>query len=78
MDTKAQVLRLIQEQMPQVSQETPMDADLVSDLGADSLDIVHIALSLENHFNFNLCAAEVPDRFKLGKIVAQIEELEHE
>ena len=51
------------------------DTDIVDDLGADSLDLVDMLMSLEDEFNIG----EVPDEMveeirTVGQLVAYIEE----
>ena len=52
-----------------------LDTDLVDDLGADSLDLVDMLMSLEDEFNIG----EVPDEMvekihTVGQLVTYIEE----
>lgn len=45
------VKKLIREQLDLIDNDIPMDAVLTDELGADSLDIVEIALGLEDEFD---------------------------
>ena len=51
------------------------DTDLVDDLGADSLDLVDMLMSLEDEFNIGEVPAEMVEKIRpVGQLVTYIEE----
>ena len=50
-----------------------LDADLVKDLGADSLDVVEIVIRLEKEFGFEFSDDELNGLKKVGDLVTVIE-----
>ena len=51
------------------------DTDLVDDLGADSLDLVDMLMSLEDEFNIGEVPDEMVEKIRtVGQLVAYIEE----
>lgn len=48
---------ILMDQLPIEDNEVTMDAKIVDDLGADSLDVVEIIMACEEDFNI-----EIPDR----------------
>ena len=50
-----------------------LKSDLIRDLGADSLDIVEIVMSLENEYGFEFSDDELNGLKKVGDLVAVIE-----
>ena len=70
-----QVREIICQQLELEESDVTMDTNIKDDLGADSLDLVDLAISLEDEFE-----VEVPDnaleKFEtVGDIVRYIEEL---
>ena len=70
-----QVREIICKQLELEESDVTMDTNIKDDLGADCLDLVHLAISLEDVFE-----VEVPDnaleKFEtVGDIVRYIEEL---
>ena len=51
------------------------DSDLVDDLGADSLDLVDMLMSLEDEFNIGEVPDEMVEKIRtVGQLVTYIEE----
>ena len=70
-----QVREIICKQLELEESDVTMDTNIKDDLGADSLDLVDLAISLEDEFE-----VEVPDKAlekfeTVGDIVRYIEEL---
>ncbi len=66
---------ILSEQFEVDADSITVDTDIVDDLGADSLDLVDMLMSLEDAFNIG----EVPDEMiekvrTVGQLVAYIEE----
>lgn len=66
---------ILAEQFEVDSQSITLDTDIIDELGADSLDLVDLLMSLEDEFNI----AEVPDEViekvrTVGQLVSYIEE----
>lgn len=58
-----------------VSEDTiTEDTDIASDLGADSLDVVDMLMSLEDEFDVEVPDEEIEGLTNVGKLVAYIEE----
>lgn len=52
-----------------------LDTDLVDDLGADSLDLVDMLMSLEDEFNIGEVPDEMVEKIRtVGQLVTYIEE----
>lgn len=50
------------------------DTDIANDLGADSLDVVDLLMSLEDEFDVEIPDEEVENLTKVSKLVAYLEE----
>lgn len=72
MEIEETVRTIIVEQLGVKPEEVVLDADLVDDLGADSLDTVELVMAFEEKFNF-----EIPDEVaeRLRKVSDIIEYL---
>ena len=53
--------------------EVTLDTDLVKDLGADSLDLVDVVMSLEDEFDKEIPDVDVENIKTVGDIVSYIE-----
>ena len=51
-----------------------MDSVIIEDLGADSLDVVDIIMSLEEEFDMEIADEQVENMKTIGDIVKYIEE----
>ena len=69
------VAEILAEQLDVEAEEITPETDIIDDLGADSLDLVDMLMSLEDEFNIG----EVPDEMiekihTVGQLVSYIEE----
>ena len=56
------------------AEEVTMDTDIMNDLGADSLDIVDLVMSLEDEFDIEIPDEDVEGIKTVGDIVKYIED----
>lgn len=52
-----------------------MDTNLVDDLGADSLDVVELIMSLEDIFGISISDEDTTQLYTVGRIVDYLEKL---
>ena len=52
-----------------------MDTNLVDDLGADSLDVVELIMSLEDIFGISISDEDATQLYTVGRIVDYLEKL---
>ncbi len=64
---------IILEQLDVDSNEITLDANIVEDLGADSLDIIEIATSLEEKYGITIEKEEMKNIVKVGDLINLIE-----
>ena len=58
----------------EVSPDTiTLDTNLVDDLGADSLDVVELIMSVEDEFGFSIPDEDAAELVTVGKLVEYIE-----
>lgn len=53
-----------------------MDTNLIDDLGADSLDVVELIMSLEDAFGVTISDEDAAQLYTVGKIVDYLEKLQ--
>lgn len=53
-----------------------MDTNLVDDLGADSLDVVELIMSLEDEFGIAISDNDAAQLYTVGRIVDYLEKLQ--
>lgn len=53
-----------------------MDTNLVDDLGADSLDVVELIMSIEDQFSISISDEVAGELFTVGKIVEYLESIQ--
>ena len=53
-----------------------MDTNLIDDLGADSLDVVELIMSLEDEFGIAISDNEAAQLYTVGRIVDYLEKLQ--
>ena len=53
-----------------------MDTNLVDDLGADSLDVVELIMSLEDEFGIAISDEDAAQLYTVGRIVDYLEKLQ--
>ena len=55
-------------------EEVTMDSNLVTDIGADSLDIVQLLIKMEKEYGFKFSDEEMKNVKTVGDVVRYIEE----
>ena len=74
MDTYSKVVSIIAEQLGISEESVSANSDVVKDLGADSIDIVQLLMTMEDEFGVTVTEDDA-DRLKtVGDIVKIIEE----
>ena len=68
------VVSIIADQLDVEEEKVTMEAAIADDLGADSLDVVDLVMSLEVEFNIEIPDEEVENIKTVGDIVKFIEE----
>jgi len=53
-----------------------MDTNLIDDLGADSLDVVELIMSLEDAYGISIGDEDAAQLYTVGKIVDYLEKLQ--
>ena len=53
-----------------------MDTNLIDDLGADSLDVVELIMSLEDEFGIAISDNDAAQLYTVGRIVDSLEKLQ--
>ena len=53
-----------------------LDTNLVDDLGADSLDVVELIMSLEDRFGIAISDEDAAQLYTVGRIVEYLEKLQ--
>ena len=67
------VKELISKQLNRSIDEVTCDKEIVKDLGADSLDVVEMLMSLEEEFNISIPDEAIPTIKTVGELVGYIE-----
>lgn len=67
------VIELISKQLNRPADEITNDKEIVKDLGADSLDVVEMLMSLEEEFNITVPEEDAVNIKTVGDIVKLIE-----
>ena len=67
------VLELISKQLNRPVEEITADKEIVKDLGADSLDVVEMLMSLEEEFNITVPEEDAVNIKTVGDIIKLIE-----
>ena len=68
------VQTIVSEQFDVAKDTITMDTNIADDLGADSLDVVDMLMSLEDEFNVEIPDEEIENIHTVGEVVAYIEE----
>ena len=68
------VIELISKQLNKPADEVALDKEIVKDLGADSLDVVEMLMSLEEEFEISVPEEDAVNIKTVGDIVKLIEE----
>ena len=56
-------------------EEITMETNLIDDLGADSLDVVELIMSLEDEFGVSIADEDAAQLYTVGRIVEYLENL---
>ncbi len=70
---KNKILELIANQLNKSVEELTEDKEFVKDLGADSLDIVEMFMSLEDEYNITVSDEEAVKIKTIGDVIKLIE-----
>lgn len=74
MDTFEKVKGILCEQLDLDESQVTNDAEIINDLGADSLDIVDLVMTLEETFDTELPDEEIETLKTVGDIVKYVDE----
>ncbi len=74
MATVDKVKELIAQQLNKSVDEVTIDKEIVKDLGADSLDVVEMLMSLEEEFNITVPEEDAVNIKTVGDIIKLIDE----
>lgn len=74
METIAKVKKIIAEQLCISPDDITDDANIIEDLGADSLDVVELLMSFEDEFKVSIPDEKVAQLKTVSQIVAVIDE----
>ena len=75
MDIEERVKRILIEQLGMKEEEVVPKADIVDDLGADSLDTVELVMALEEEFGFEIPDEEAERMRTVGDVVGYLRKL---
>ncbi len=67
------IKEILAEQLDADIDEMTMDTDIAKDLGADSLDVVELLMSIEDEFNVEIPDEEIENIKTIGELVEYIE-----
>lgn len=67
------VTKILVEQLRIDKKKVTKDTNLTTDLGADSLDLVEILMSLEEEFDISIPDEAIPEIRTIGDLVGYIE-----
>ena len=70
------VKEYILQQLPVSEEKVTMEANLIDDLGADSLDVVELIMSLEDLFGIAISDEDAAQLYTVGRIVEYLEKLQ--
>ena len=71
-ETFNKVAELLSEQLGISKSEIALDSDVIKDLGADSLDVVHLLMSLEEDFGITVSEEEASNLKTVEDIIKLI------
>ena len=74
MTTFEKVKKIVAEKLGVPEEKVTEEAAFVNDLGADSLDVVDVLMSLEETFDVEIPDEEIENLITVGALVAYIEE----
>ena len=67
------IKEILAEQLDADTEELTMDTDIARDLGADSLDVVELLMSIEDEFSVEIPDEEIENIKTIGELVEYIE-----
>ena len=70
------VQKALAEQFEMEADSITMDTNLIDDLGADSLDVVELIMSLEDEFGIAISDNDAAQLYTVGRIVDYLEKLQ--
>ena len=74
MDIFEQVKKILCDQLDLEEEQVNEDSEVIDDLGADSLDIVDLVMTLEEEFDTEIPDEDIENLRTVGDIVKYIEE----
>lgn len=74
MDIFEQVKKILYDQLDLDEEQVTEDSEVIDDLGADSLDIVDLVMTLEEEFDTEIPDEDIENLRTVGDIVKYIEE----
>jgi acyl carrier protein len=74
MEAFDKVKKILCEQLDVEEDQVTMESDIMEDLGADSLDIVDLVMSLEEEFDMEFADEDIEQFHAVGDVVKYIEE----
>ena len=74
MDIFEQVKKILCDQLDLEEEQVTEEAEVIEDLGADSLDIVDLVMTLEEEFDTEIPDEDIENLRTVGDIVKYIEE----
>lgn len=74
MDVFEQVKKILCDQLDLDEEQVTEDSEVIDDLGADSLDIVDLVMTLEEEFDTEIPDEDIENLRTVGDIVKYIEE----
>lgn len=70
------VKSVLAQQFERDPESITMDTNLIDDLGADSLDVVELIMSLEDEFGIAISDNDAAQLYTVGRIVDYLEKLQ--
>lgn len=74
MDIFEQIKKILCDQLDLDEDQVTEDSDVIDDLGADSLDIVDLVMTLEEEFDTEIPDEDIEDLRTVGDIVKYVED----
>ena len=74
MDVFEKVKKILCDQLDLEEEQVTEEAEVIEDLGADSLDIVDLVMTLEEEFDTEIPDEDIENRKTVGDIVKYIED----
>lgn len=72
------IINLIADKLSKKKEQITLEARLVEDLGADSLDVVELIMAFEDEFGISLPDEEIAKMKTVGDIVKFITSIKHD